>query len=68
MFFIPEAIMGFRTGKFQLLLICMLLFGSVATFGQQADTANKIKITIANSGVIEHFKTDTGSFNKFISW
>lgn len=67
MFFIPEAIMGFRTGRFQLLLICMLLSGSVGTFGQQADTANKIKITIANSGVIEHFKTDTGSFNKFVT-
>jgi len=31
-----------------------------------ADTANKIRIVIANTGAIEHYTTDSGSFNKFI--
>ncbi len=30
------------------------------------DTANKIRIVIANTGAIEHYTTDSGSFNKFI--
>ena len=32
----------------------------------KADTADKIKIIIANTGVIEHYTTDTGSYNKCV--
>jgi lipopolysaccharide export system protein LptA len=33
----------------------------------KADTADKIKIIIANTGVIEHYTTDSGSYNKFVN-
>lgn len=52
-----------------LLLFCILTccVGTVHAQQQQADTADKIRIIIANSGKFEYFKTDTGTFNKFVT-
>jgi lipopolysaccharide export system protein LptA len=51
------------------LLVIALLWLPAAAWAQQpqADTANKIRIIIANSGKMEFFKTDSGSYTKFIT-
>jgi lipopolysaccharide export system protein LptA len=51
-------------------LLCLLFFVSAGNgFAQQqkADTADKIRIIIADAKFIDHFQTDSGSFNKFIT-
>lgn len=51
------------------LLVTLSLFLAVTANAQEkpaADTADKVRIIIANTGVIEHYTTDTGSFNKFV--
>jgi lipopolysaccharide export system protein LptA len=48
-----------------LLLFCFLLSNTARA--QTADSADKIRITIAGSERLEHFKTDSGEFTKFIN-
>jgi len=49
------------------LLVFMVLQLQAIAQQPQADTANKIRVVIANSGVFEYFKTDSGSYNKFVT-
>ena len=49
------------------LLVFMVLQLQAHAQQPQADTANKIRVVIANSGVFEYFKTDSGSYNKFVT-
>lgn len=68
MFFIKTTFCKAMRRTTCVLSVCLLLLCAVTVNAQQpqADTANKIKIIIANSGAFEYFKTDTGSFNKFV--
>jgi lipopolysaccharide export system protein LptA len=67
MFFIHTTFTAFIRQTLGAIVLCLFATLSVSAQQQQADTANKIKIIIANTGAIEHFKTDSGSFNKFIT-
>ncbi len=51
-----------RAGLFLLVLLLPLCLLAQP----KADTSDKIKIIIANTGVIEHYTTDSGSYNKFV--
>lgn len=53
-------------GSLLLLFVCCQVFRAAAQ-APKVDTADKITIVIANTGVIEHFQTDSGSFNKFVT-
>lgn len=56
---------GFLSAYLLLAVACCLL--TATAYAQpKADTADKVKIIIANTGAIEHFTTDSGSYNKFI--
>jgi lipopolysaccharide export system protein LptA len=65
-----------RSNKAVFILVCLIAASVNATAQkrdslvrnvQQADTANKIKITIANSENFISTKTDSGEYNKFIT-
>ncbi len=55
-----------RNARYVLAGILVLWAGS-GYAQQKADTADKIKIIIADARFIDHFQTDSGSFNKFIT-
>lgn len=56
---------AFRSAYVLLAAVACFITGS-AYAQPKADTADKVKIIIANTGAIEHFTTDSGSYNKFI--
>lgn len=57
---------AFRYPAHALCAVIFILAATAAYAQPKADTADKIKIIIANTGAIEHFTTDSGSFNKFV--
>ncbi len=50
---------------FSILILCLLGF-TINSGAQKADTSDKIKITISNSGEFVFNKTDSGEYNKFL--
>ncbi len=50
---------------FSTLLLCLLGF-TINAGAQKADSSDKIKITISNSGEFVFNKTDSGEYNKFL--
>ncbi len=55
-----------RRGIYAMLLCLFFMLAGNSAKAQTADTADKIKIIIANSGSFEYFTTDSGVYIKFV--
>lgn len=62
------SVSSLSTRKF-ILFLATLFVSTISAIAQapKVDTADKLTIVIANTGVIEHFQTDSGSLNKFVT-